>query len=74
MSLGNPSKRDIRESPPFWDGGDEEKSYRVAVLVSNDRAKINIVSIWAHTMRFPLKKFRLHSDMEAGIEKSMSVK
>lgn len=73
MSLGNPSKRDIRESPPFWDGGDEEKSYRV-VLVSNDRAKINIVSIWAHIMRSPLKKFRLPSDTEAGIEKSMSVK
>lgn len=38
MSLGNPSKRNIKESPPFWDGGDEEESYRV-VLVSNDRAK-----------------------------------
>lgn len=63
MRLGNPSKRDVRESPPFRAGGDEEESYRVAVLVSNGRAKISIVCIWAHIMRFPLKKFRLYSDM-----------
>ena len=64
--MGNPSKRDIRESPPFWDGGDEEESYRVAVLVSNGRAMINMVSIWAHIIRSPLKKFRLYSDMALG--------
>ena len=46
----------------------------VAFLVSDGRAKINIVSIWAHVTRSQLKEFRLYSDMEAGIEKSMSVK
>ena len=38
----------------------------MAVLVSNGRAMLNIVSIWAHIIRSPLKKFRLYSDMALG--------
>lgn len=74
ISLGNPSKREARQSPHSWGGGDEKDSCRVALLVPDGRVKMNIVSIWAHITRSQLKEFRFYSDMEAGIEKSMSVK
>lgn len=57
--LRGPEQEGSQGESTFMEGRRWGQSYRLVVLESGGKAKINYISLWTHTMGSQLKMFRL---------------